>query len=160
MKRMFMLTLVIFIALALVAPDADAGVLKNACKNLGRAALCPLKAVARTAVATMDTVSCKEPAAILSVPNTVRQETVDAIASLKNAVINQKPIACEDVGKFNTDVTEAGLDWLVDGIVYGAATGIIVHNGHLAGVANHVGKAAFTAAGIAVSCDFLPELVE
>ena len=160
MKRMLALTMITFIAVALFVPSADAGVLSNAAKNLGRAALCPLKAVARTAVATVDTVTCKEPLAVLSVFNTGRQEAVDIVASLKNAVVNKKPIACEDVGKFNTDVTEAGLDWLVDGIVYGAATGIAVHNGHLSGIAHHVGKAAFTAAGIAIGCDLAPKLVE
>ena len=160
MNRMLTLTLIALIAVALFAPSANAGVIKNAAKNIGRAALCPLKAVARATEATIDTVTFKEPLAILSVPKAVRQEAVDVVESVGRAVTNTEPIAIDDVGAVNTAITDADLDWLADGVVYGVTTGVVVHNGNSSGAVHHVGKAAFTAAGMAVGADLAPKLTK
>ena len=160
MKRMLVLSLVVMVTAVLLAPNAEAGGLKNAGQNTGRALLCPLKAVARVAVAAIDTVTLKKPAAVLSAPKIVRQEAVDVVESLARCVANKKPIPKNDVGNVNTAISEAKADWLVDGVVYGVATGVVVHNGNDVGAIHHVGKAAATAVGVAVSADLVEECAD
>ncbi|MDO8669315.1 MAG: hypothetical protein Q7K65_03410 [Candidatus Buchananbacteria bacterium] len=158
MKRAFVLIVAVVIAVTFIVPSASAEC--NAGKNLGRALLCPLKAVARVAVAAIDTVKKPKSLAILAAPKIVRQEAVDVVESAVRLVVNEKPIANEEVGELNTAITEAGLDPVVDLVVYGVATGTVVHNGNDVGAIHHVGKAAVTAAGIAAISDLAVEAAE
>lgn len=117
------LVLVFALAFVLFVPVASAKEFSNAEKNVGNVVSAPFKIVGKAWSAIW-----QKPTGILAVPKVVRQETFNGLESTGRLVSGSKALAPQAQGAANTAITEAGLDWLVDGILYGTATGVLWWN--------------------------------
>ncbi len=124
-------------------------------QSVGRLICGPLKACGKVFVDVVDTITFQRPAAVFNILRDVRREGFDIGEGILLLATGDEPIPIEDMGELNTAITDAGVDWLVDGILYGVGTGVALHNSHYESqVFHHLRDwkiGAWTAAGVAAS---------
>jgi hypothetical protein len=126
MKKWFLCLMVL--ALVVTCIPAHAKEASNAEKNIGNLLCSPFRIIAAPVKALGRLVEGK-PAAVLNIPRDIRREAFDGVESL--ARIPFAPAIEKEAGELgavNTGIKDAGVDWLVDGVLYGAGLGVLLHN--------------------------------
>jgi hypothetical protein len=126
MKKWFLCLMIVALVVACIPAHAKEA--SNAEKNIGNFLCFPFRIVA-TPVKALGRLAEGKPAAILTIPRDVRRETFDGVESLVRIPF-APPIEKEagELGAVNTGIKDAGVDWLVDGALYGAGLGVLLHN--------------------------------
>jgi hypothetical protein len=130
MKKLATLTIIVLVALALAVPaPAYAKDWSKGEKNVSKVVIAPFRILGKAWSNVCKTATMKEPKAVCNIFKETRQEAVDVGETvLYRLPAGKEAIAEDGVGTANTKVTEAGLDWLVDGVIYGVGTGVLVWN--------------------------------
>ena len=161
MKKKFV---VLFLVAMMVVSmgTANAGPVKNVLEGLVRVAVTPAVVVKDVGTGVLGTVTLKKPGAIFGIPGEVRKTAFDAVEGSLRMVTAQEAIPIEDRGMVNEKITELGpvAEAIVDGAVYGTATGVIVHNANFTGAVHHVGKAVAVAFTSAIGASAISELTD
>jgi len=129
MKKSFTLFLMIVVAVALSAAPAQAKDWGNGEKNVGYVVTRPFVAVGHAMEAVGNLFKGK-PGKLLLLPDTVRKDAFDTVEGVARTAGNVKALNEDERGLANTKITDAGLDPLVDGVLYGAFGGLMA-NGYL-----------------------------
>lgn len=126
MKKWFLCLMVLALVVACIPAHAKEA--SNAEKNIGNFLCAPFRIVG-TPVRALGRLVEGKPAAVLTIPRDVRREAFDGVESLVRIPF-APPIEKEagELGAVNTGIKDAGVDWLVDGALYGAGLGVLLHN--------------------------------
>lgn len=155
MKKSLIAVMLVVFAIAVLMPvQAEAREFSKRERGIGRILCGPLKAAAAVVKGIGETLTFQKPS-VLAIPKRVRQETFDIIEGAARVVANKEPVDIDDVGAVNTAITDANIDWLVDGVVYGVGAGVITHNKcHIGEGHRHLlgwKAGAWTAGGVAAA---------
>jgi hypothetical protein len=125
MKKTLILTVLALVVFALAAPaPAYAKEWSNGEKNVGYVLTRPFAAAGHV-VEGIGRLFTGKPGKLLALPKTLRQDVFDTVEGVGRTVSNTEAIKDGDHGAVNTAITDAGVDWLVDGALYGAFGGIM-----------------------------------
>ena len=124
MKRIMLITIVALVAFAFVAPmPAYAKDWGNGERNIGYVITRPFAAAGHV-VTGVGRLFTGKPGKLLALPRTLRQDAFDLVEGVGRTAVNVDALNEDEHGAVNTAITEAGLDWLVDGIIYGVGGGM------------------------------------
>ncbi len=145
------LALIVVLSLFLSLPAFADGA--NVKKNIRNVIVAPFRAIGSVIEGTVKTVTFQDPKAILSVPKKVRQNISDGVETLVYRLpFDQEAIGFEELGAVSQCISDAGVDWLADGVFYGVATGCFTHEGVHAAAGHHYllpwKAAAWTVGGV------------
>ena len=126
MKKWFLCLMIVALVVACIPAHAKEA--SNAEKNIGNFLCAPFRIVA-TPVKAVGRLVQGKPAAVLTIPRDVRREAVVCLESL-GRIPFAPAIDREngELGAINTGIKDAGLDPVVDGLLYGTALGVLLHN--------------------------------